>query len=78
VYAALRNGGELHFGDIYCDRRIPDAVRKNEVLWGECLSGALYINGECICAEARVLSWIVVDWCGVMRAEGAVDRTIDS
>ena len=43
IYNALRGGGgEAMFSDIYCDRRLPDKVRANEILWGECLSGALY------------------------------------
>jgi arsenite methyltransferase len=34
--------GELFFSDVYADRRIPEALRADKVLWGECLSGALY------------------------------------
>ena len=30
--------------DVYADRRIPEDIRQHEVLWGECLSGALYIE----------------------------------
>jgi hypothetical protein len=30
--------------DVYCDRRLPGDVRCHEVLLGECLGGALYIN----------------------------------
>jgi SAM-dependent methyltransferase len=26
-YEALRDGGELYFSDIYCDRRLPQATR---------------------------------------------------
>lgn len=44
AFRALRPGGEMHFSDVYCDRRLPESVRKHEVLFGECLSGALYIN----------------------------------
>lgn len=44
VYEALREGGEFHFSDVYCDRRLPDAVRKHEVLLGECIGGALYVE----------------------------------
>ena len=44
TYNALREGGELYFSDVYSDRRIPEAVRQHKVLWGECLSGALYIE----------------------------------
>eukprot|EP00041_Stephanoeca_diplocostata_P032412 m.1037392 g.1037392 ORF g.1037392 m.1037392 type:complete len:427 (+) comp24143_c0_seq9:2498-3778(+) len=44
VHDALRLGGELYFSDVYADRRIPEEVRQHEVLWGECLAGALYIE----------------------------------
>jgi SAM-dependent methyltransferase len=44
AFRVLRTGGELYFADIYADRRIPDALRADPVLRGECLSGALYWN----------------------------------
>lgn len=40
----LKPGGELYFSDVYANRRVPISLQKNEVLWGECLSGALYWN----------------------------------
>lgn len=42
AYDALRVGGEMYFSDVYCDRRLPDDVRRHKLLLGECLSGALY------------------------------------
>ena len=46
VFAAahrlLKPGGELYFSDVYADRRVPDALKTDPVLHGECLSGALY------------------------------------
>lgn len=44
AYRLLKSGGEMYFSDVYSDRRIPQALQKNRVLWGECLSGALYWN----------------------------------
>ncbi|PKM28671.1 MAG: methyltransferase type 11 [Gammaproteobacteria bacterium HGW-Gammaproteobacteria-11] len=44
AYRLLKPGGELYFSDIYADRRLPDAVREDDVLYGECLGGALYWN----------------------------------
>jgi len=44
VYNALKPGGELYFSDVYCDRRLPDHIRNHEVLLGECIAGALYIE----------------------------------
>lgn len=40
----LKPGGELYFSDVYSNRRVPKSLQDNEVLWGECLSGALYWN----------------------------------
>ena len=40
----LKFGGEFYFSDVYSDRRIPAELAKNEILYGECLSGALYWN----------------------------------
>lgn len=44
VYRLLKPGGEFYFSDVYADRRVPDAVRNDPVLYGECLGGALYWN----------------------------------
>lgn len=44
AFDLLKPGGEMYFSDVYCDRRIPEHLRKDQVLWGECLSGALYWN----------------------------------
>lgn len=38
----LKPGGELYFSDVFADRRIPEALRCDPVLLGECLAGALY------------------------------------
>ncbi|GAB5519182.1 MAG: methyltransferase domain-containing protein [Rhodothermales bacterium] len=42
IYRVLKSGGELYFSDVFADRRLPDAVRHDPVLLGECLGGALY------------------------------------
>jgi len=42
IARVLKPGGELYFSDVYADRRMPPALRADRVLWGECLSGALY------------------------------------
>ncbi len=44
VKRLLKPGGEMYFSDVYVDRRLPDAVRRDPVLYGECLGGALYWN----------------------------------
>ncbi|KAI5629128.1 arsenite methyltransferase [Silurus asotus] len=35
-------GGELYFSDVYSNAPISESLRANKVLWGECLSGALW------------------------------------
>ena len=44
VQRLLKPGGEMYFSDVYADRRMPEELQKDEVLYGECLSGALYWN----------------------------------
>lgn len=44
AHALLRPGGELYFSDVYSDRRVPAGLAADPVLYGECLSGALYWN----------------------------------
>ena len=42
IYDLLKFGGVFYFSDIYADRRLPENVRQNHILYGECLGGALY------------------------------------
>ncbi|RLA64458.1 MAG: methyltransferase type 11 [Epsilonproteobacteria bacterium] len=44
AFRTLKEGGELYFSDVYADRRIPQELINDPVLYGECLSGALYVN----------------------------------
>jgi arsenite methyltransferase len=44
VHKLLKPGGEFFFSDVYANRRVPEAVRNDPVLYGECLGGALYWN----------------------------------
>jgi len=44
AYNLLKKGGEVYFSDVYSDRRVPDNIKNDPVLYGECLGGALYWN----------------------------------
>lgn len=44
IQRLLKPGGEFYFSDVYADRRVPEAVHNDSVLYGECLGGALYWN----------------------------------
>ena len=44
VYNLLKEGGEFYFSDVYANRRLPQHIKEDKVLHGECLGGALYTN----------------------------------
>ncbi len=62
IFRVLKPGGELYFSDVFASRRIPDHLRNDPVLYGECLSGALYVEDfrrllqEMGCPDYRVVS----------------------
>ncbi|MBI4756817.1 MAG: methyltransferase domain-containing protein [Betaproteobacteria bacterium] len=62
VRRLLKPGGEFHFSDVHADRRVPEAVRGDPVLYGECLGGALYwkdflrVAQRCGFADPRLLA----------------------
>ncbi len=62
IFRVLKPGGELYFSDIFAGRRVPEELRKDPVLYGECLSGAMYIEDfrrllrDCGCLDYRVVS----------------------
>lgn len=62
IFRVLKPGGELYFSDVYADRRIPEALQNDPVLYGECLSGAMYIEDfrrmlyNYNCPDYRVIS----------------------
>lgn len=44
VYRVLKDGGELYFSDVFADRRVPDEVKNDPVMRGECMGGAMYLE----------------------------------
>lgn len=44
AFRLLKPGGEIYFSDVYASRRVPKELASDPVLYGECLSGALYWN----------------------------------
>ncbi|PIZ84946.1 MAG: hypothetical protein COX96_01160 [Candidatus Omnitrophica bacterium CG_4_10_14_0_2_um_filter_44_9] len=42
IFRVLKPGGELYFADVFADRRIPNEIKNDSVLYGECLGGAMY------------------------------------
>mmetsp|Transcript_35443 Transcript_35443/g.85510 ORF Transcript_35443/g.85510 Transcript_35443/m.85510 type:complete len:423 (+) Transcript_35443:44-1312(+) len=74
----LKPGGELYFSDVYASRRVPQELKEDEVLWGECLSGALYWNDfqnlgkKCGFRDPRL-----VEDAPITIENGAVQRKMD-
>ena len=62
IFRVLKPGGELYFSDVFADRRIPASLRRDPVLLGECLSGALYTEDfrrllqRLGCADVRTIT----------------------
>ena len=62
ILRVLKPGGELYFSDVFSGRRIPEHLKDEAVLYGECLAGALYIEDfrrllrELGCLDYRVVS----------------------
>ena len=44
IYNLLEIGGEFYFSDVYSSKRIPENLKNEPIIWGECLGGALYWN----------------------------------
>lgn len=62
IFRVLKPGGELYFSDVFADRRIPRELMDDPILYGECLSGALYVEDfrrilrEIGCPDYRVVT----------------------
>lgn len=41
VRRLLKSSGRMYFADVYAERPVPEALRSDPVLYGECLAGAL-------------------------------------
>ncbi|TMW67520.1 hypothetical protein Poli38472_011140 [Pythium oligandrum] len=44
VLRVVRPGGEFQISDIFVSRRLPESVRKHDLLHSECIGGALYVE----------------------------------
>lgn len=62
IFRILKPGGELYFSDVFAGRRIPEDLKHDPVLVGECLAGALYLEDfrrlllQMGCSDYRVVS----------------------
>jgi len=62
ILRVLKPGGELLFSDVFSGRRIPEHLRHDPVLHGECLAGAMYTEDfrrllrDLGCLDYRIVS----------------------
>lgn len=42
IFRVLKPGGELYFSDVFASRRVPEHLKTDDLMVGECLGGALY------------------------------------
>jgi len=62
IFRVLKPGGEIYFADVFADRRLPETLKDDPLLYGECLGGALYIEDfrrlfrSLSCQDYRVMS----------------------
>lgn len=62
IFRVLKPGGELFFSDVFASRRIPQELKDDPVLIGECIAGAFYIEdfrramAQVGCPDPRILS----------------------
>ena len=81
IFRVLKPGGEIYFSDVFSGRRIPEELRSDPVLYGECLSGALYIEdfrrllARLGCPDYRVVSKreIILDNPEIEAKAGMID-----
>ncbi|MBI5624350.1 MAG: arsenosugar biosynthesis radical SAM protein ArsS [Elusimicrobia bacterium] len=77
IFRVLRPGGELYFSDVFSDRRVPDSLRGDPVLHGECLAGAMYVEDfRRLLRAAGCLDWRMMSKTKIEVAEpGLRDKT---
>ncbi len=83
AYRLLKPGGEMYFSDVYADRRIPDELAQDALLYGECLSGALYwqdfenLAKNCGFTDSRIVESraITIDNPEITKAVGDIKFT---
>jgi len=62
IFRVLKPGGEIYFSDVFSSRRIPKNLSQDNLLVGECLGGALYMEDfrrlllKLGCSDYRVTS----------------------
>ena len=81
IFRVLKPGGELYFSDVFAGRRVPQPLKEDPVLLGECLGGALYLEDfrrilrDVGCLDYRIVSQrkLTLDNPEIERKAGMID-----
>ncbi len=77
IFRVLKPGGELYFSDVFAGRRVPRTLVDDPLLYGECLSGALYIEDFRRALRAQgVLDWRTVNKRRITIGDAAVEGKV--
>ncbi len=77
IFRVLKPGGELYFSDVFAGRRVPEEVRQDPVLYGECLAGSLYIEDfRRLLLDLGVRDYRVVSKCPIEIQDPELKRKV--
>lgn len=77
VYRILKEGGELYFSDVFADRRVPEEVKNDPVMRGECMGGAMYFEDfRRLLEECGFTTYYIVDKTPIQPNDFEVARMV--
>ena len=77
VYRILKEGGELIFSDVFADRRVPEDVKNDPVMRGECMGGAMYFEDfRRLIEKCGFTTYYVVDKTPIQANDFEVARMV--
>ena len=78
VRSLLKPGGKMHFADVYAEHPVPEALRTDPVLYGECLAGALaWPDFLSIAAETGFATPALIDHRPLAITDSALEAKLD-
>ncbi|TGL88798.1 methyltransferase domain-containing protein [Leptospira congkakensis] len=77
IFRVLKPGGELYFSDVFSDQRIPDELKQDPILLGECLGGALYTEDfRRLLSDLGIYDFRVVSQSKINLLNGEIEKKV--